>query len=761
VEHLLSNESRASTDVFALYTLADIHHKAKRYEKAVEVCDKTLKGSPNSLEVLLMQAKCMMLLEDHAEASLVLEKAKRIQGQSILMKGQPAHVKDAAFRMELVALSAECEFEQGRPNEAVALINEVMSHPAANSSVPILLAYAYFALRYQKYEEPTRALLKAVVCKGDHPRVKELLAQLMSVPAGMKEILSQVPPVPDSQISSSSSFQERKGKCDVYGFLGYIAKCHSVISSSIHFYELALRMIPTSVNSALSVVHMHEIACDYDGALDVFVQFCEANPTMTVGSSVTCSDVLNIIISCSASTSLSTAAVNNFMLRWIQVEDTYGYMHVGPAAPVVYDKKTKKVKYSDAELDLLALYATMVKVLFLQGRLAVLPALFQLLEPCRMQSHVPLHETTIRNEMAYFQEISQLLCQRHAGQLYGLSSSTASAAAAAAASSSSMATAISTAVGNANANTTPDSSSSSSSSASSFDMQPHLLANIPAGNALSANKISLSKVRSAIAEATSRSAAPGSDASNDESSPPTPALSADNSGRVLFETAAGRPIYFCGDSHCVPPAWSILQVHGTPRLICPRLATGVKQWHMRKESRFYPKTHFYNMIHSIPDGAEVVLLIGEIDCREGFVQAVERDYYQTHDAAIQATLKEFLPVLKQLVTQKKFTLYIHPVVPVLDVTRAMVMKFNKAYRKAVEGLKLKGVHWLDIFDLLVEPVATSSHCSSSHENAPTMAQQQQLSSTSNAFVLKDKYKFDGTHLSPLYLELVEAALSKV
>jgi tetratricopeptide (TPR) repeat protein len=71
------------------------------------------------------------------------------------------------------------------------------------------------------------------------------------------------------------------------------------------------------------------------------------------------------------------------------------------------------------------------------------------------------------------------------------------------------------------------------------------------------------------------------------------------------EAAYKKPIYFCSDSHTIPAAWSILAVKGIQRMLIPKLVTGLKQWHLRKQSDFYPKAHFWNTIKTIPDRAEV------------------------------------------------------------------------------------------------------------------------------------------------------------
>ena len=112
-----------------------------------------------------------------------------------------------------------------------------------------------------------------------------------------------------------------------------------------------------------------------------------------------------------------------------------------------------------------------------------------------------------------------------------------------------------------------------------------------------------------------------------------------------------------GDSHCMSPAWrpikyhvslwltysslcleptactytvrhtiGIVQQDETP-LIHPVLSTGTKIWHLREEGVFYPKINFFNEISTIPDDATVVVLLGEIDCREGLHYCVQKCKY--------------------------------------------------------------------------------------------------------------------------------------
>ena len=106
---------------------------------------------------------------------------------------------------------------------------------------------------------------------------------------------------------------------------------------------------------------------------------------------------------------------------------------------------------------------------------------------------------------------------------------------------------------------------------------------------------------------------------------------------TVIAQASTSPIYIVGDSHCLSPAWSILHIedsladHGTPytekfemgidtvtsegsrkkrtpRLLIPRLVTGVKQWHLRPKGDFYTKANFHQTVSAIPSEAEVTSL---------------------------------------------------------------------------------------------------------------------------------------------------------
>ena len=229
-------------------------------------------------------------------------------------------------------------------------------------------------------------------------------------------------------------------------------------------------------------------------------------------------------------------------------------------------KEGKKSSTSDVrplnedELNLLALFFTLVKILYLQGAWQPLPELLHLLEPLRLGRE--LHLTSIRNEHAYYSSVAQLLAQ------------------------------------------------------APFPIQP-----VPSEAKASGTEV----------------------------------------------------VYMLGDSHSLSSAYHRVEnQQGKSVLFVPRLVTGLKCYHLRPEGCFYPKRNFEHAIRSVPNRSKVVFSFGEIDCREGMLVALEKDKYPSLEVAVREVVDFYIHALEDVVRRKAFKAYIHPVQPVLDVTRPVV-----------------------------------------------------------------------------------------
>ena len=159
-----------------------------------------------------------------------------------------------------------------------------------------------------------------------------------------------------------------------------------------------------------------------------------------------------------------------------------------------------------------------------------------------------------------------------------------------------------------------------------------------------------------------------------------------NGGGPMEDLASYRQIYVVGDSHSLSVGHQFstdCEMPASRRLrFIPKLVTGVKHHHLWGEpvdyrythgkdlstmselshhissprrpanTKFYTKASFYHHINSIPSGSEVLFILGEIDCREGVLRALERDRYSRLADAMHSVISEFVRVLKDIIASK-------------------------------------------------------------------------------------------------------------
>ena len=203
--------------------------------------------------------------------------------------------------------------------------------------------------------------------------------------------------------------------------------------------------------------------------------------------------------------------------------------------------------------------------------------------------------------------------------------------------------------------------------------------------------------------------------------------------KVPFSPLPFNPnfVYFASDSHCISPSWRAIDYCGKPHVVHPILATGVKIWHIRKEGCFYPKFALLNALKDVPNGCPVIFNIGEIDCREGLLRAVDNCKYDTIGEAIEAAVEIYIAFLTEQQKERGFVVFVHPILPILRETRSMVIHFNEKLRAGVE--KCSNLRWLKLLDVLL---------------------------VNEGSEFNNDYELDGTHVHPKYVSLLEKALSE-
>jgi len=183
-------------------------------------------------------------------------------------------------------------------------------------------------------------------------------------------------------------------------------------------------------------------------------------------------------------------------------------------------------------------------------------------------------------------------------------------------------------------------------------------------------------------------------------------------------------IYLCGDSHSLALSWHLLK----GKILVPKLVTGMKCWHMREETLFFTKTNFDNVINTIPQSATVIFIFGEIDCREGIIGAVEKCKYDSIEQGIKFTADIYLNAIKNLIKKKEITAMMHPVPPVLDVTRQFVTGFNEYLRNEIPKINNSKLIFMDFADDLL---------------------------STDKLRFNTEYNLDNTHMAPTYIKLLE------
>eukprot|EP00475_Leptophrys_vorax_P025987 TRINITY_DN3637_c0_g2_i17.p2 TRINITY_DN3637_c0_g2~~TRINITY_DN3637_c0_g2_i17.p2 ORF type:complete len:853 (+),score=209.82 TRINITY_DN3637_c0_g2_i17:4081-6639(+) len=467
------------------------------------------------------------------------------------------------------------------------------NHPQA------LLNYAIAAIDRDQVQGAIPILLRALV-GNPGTEVKEILAKVVTRPNGVKDVVEQ--------LNTAKTSPEA---------LAYLALCVrecGAVNAAIRFYTMATKYLDNSANLYLILVHTQELACRYQDCIDT-TKIALSKMSISNLGGLELRRFLEIL---NGIGDITCDSAKDGSLRHVEFEKANSLNEIGKHHDVFHRFSPKRDEspednssncvYSPAELDLIALMQTAVKVLFVSGVLQVVPALVNLIEPLTREQK--LHRTGIRNENSYFGCCGLLV------------------------------------------NTIP----------------------YPINVSL-------------------------------------------------------KPIYCVGDSHCLSLAWQKLKLQGEERLLVPKLVTGLKCWHLRPKSSFFPKKNFEFVMKSIPNNSTAVFNFGEIDCREALPLVVERCKYDSLEEAIDVTVGIYLSALEKIKRTKNLDIFIHPVPPVLDYTIQFVQKFNAVLKSKVSDSS--SFVYLDFYDDLV--------------------------AKDGYFNLK--YALDGTHMHPCYIPLLEKSLN--
>ncbi|CAI7870628.1 unnamed protein product [Closterium sp. NIES-53] len=561
-------------------------------------------------------------------------------------------------------------------------------------------------------EEAMKAYLRVLLAHPQHSTARAKIAHVLQHHASARRLLL-------SQLQAGAGAPADTARALV--FFASACKDHSALEAACEFMQVAVALAPGSSSHVLALLHLHEVMLNGCAALHLARSFCEARPGFRLGP-ITLGSVLpffeGLPIHPGSCEDVSPCPHERgvqleFLRRWDcggaqeGVGDELGAGSAGVASRGAESNGADskggsggggeggevagvgmgKEEYNSEQLDVLALLMTTGKALFLGGAVRRAKAVGALVERVRLASATPLHQTLIRNEAAYF------------GLLFRPPSLP---------SLSAMCSAPSV----------------PSSFPPCFPPSPRLFL---------ACLLAAFLHRIACIVPLLHSIPP----------PASHSLPRALSHKHTFFPSLRPPFPpHCpspGDSHCMAAAWRVVQLRGRPRLLCPLLITGLKAWHLRPQSTFFPKASFHRAMQRVPQGSEVVVLFGEIDCREGILISVDRTKYKDVEEGVEVTVNIYISVLLSLITARGFEIFVHPVPSVIPETRPLAHIYNATLRRrclAAAATPAAGgrLHMLDFFNALL---------------------------TDDQESLRREFEFDGTHMSPLYVPLLDKEFSRI
>ena len=591
---------------------AAVYMETRRWPKAAHELTKYLAVHPDDIVHLVSLGKALHEMQDYSGAISAFKAA--------LERVESGHVQaiDAVTREIRIRLGAAlyCHGE-------ILVGSELVQQQLLDESVPKIDIGLYWMVHFylckKCYRDALRWSIDVFIRNQKDPMYRSLFATaLTAAPDGVQIIKDDI--LKGAGKDAASGF----------AFLATSARDCGALVQAKELNRRALELDPTNANIALNLIHLIENCVSYKEAIQLAHDWMMENANLAVGS-VTAERFAKVIEPClqeftdvlSASPREVVALVSR-PRRCVRGGEEAVNLYDSPSecaaiAPLVEvgweNQPGSRCTYSEQQQNLLAIFFTTTKLLFISGHLTCISQLLHMVNPLRYKQN--LHTTLIRNEQAYFTSVMMLM--------------------------------------------------------------QHL----------------------------DPPARPPEDVSD--------------------------IVYVVGDSHSLSPSWhNVSLCGGTRRAVFVNcLVTGVKIWHLRDESTFYPKRQFECMMEHIPDGAPFVLfIIGEIDCREGILQAVEKGYYDTADEAMDRVVSIYTKKLLEVKRQKRFgTVFVHYPLPILDITRQIVLNFHQALSRGLDAPDVRG-----------QLVGM---------NVPVLDETNKI---------KAAFQFDGTHISPTYLAAVEQQL---
>lgn len=142
-------------------------------------------------------------------------------------------------------------------------------------------------------------------------------------------------------------------------------------------------------------------------------------------------------------------------------------------------------------------------------------------------------------------------------------------------------------------------------------------------------------------------------------------------------------------------AYQPIQYQGRPHIIKPLLVTGLKCWHLRPESKFFPKYNFWNVIKNGSFATDYLSKFNstarfacsitvwrnrlprricsrrpKVHLRSKRVSENRCSQLQDIEEGCLVAINIYIKALLEVIAKYNYTIYVHPAVPVIDITRS-------------------------------------------------------------------------------------------
>ena len=207
-------------------------------------------------------------------------------------------------------------------------------------------------------------------------------------------------------------------------------------------------------------------------------------------------------------------------------------------------------------------------------------------------------------------------------------------------------------------------------------------------------------------------------------------------------------IVVMGDSHVLSSGWQTIRVPplGEIRWLIPVAITGLKAWHCRPTTRFFPRSLLTIMLQRLSTNTtrSIFMSAGEIDCREGIGGQVLEGYNDTQTTSallerhVHNTVEAFVEALVLLPVR---VVHVLPVAPHAHRSKRNGKHVGRAVRRRVMAL------WNDQLRAMLP-------------RGKVVLVDYEKDLVDPGYVLKPIYNADYTHMNSAFLPCLEKALQQ-